>query len=89
MIYDPNNHRRSRLNPLSHGATSPLYRHDDGSNNQRAGIIIIAVISLVAVVGLITWFGGAVPQSPDDLPGGAQTTTGQGGQFAPPTPSEK
>jgi len=83
MTYNPNNHRPSRINPMSPGATPPLHRDDDGDGSRRAGIIITAVIALVAVIGLIMWFGPTEPQIADNLPA-AQTTIGQGGQPTPP-----
>jgi hypothetical protein len=86
MTYDPNNRRRARLDPMSPGATPPVYRGDDGDGNRRAGIIITAVIALVAVSGLIMWFGPTGPQIVDNPPA-AQTTTGQGGQ-SPPSPQK-
>jgi hypothetical protein len=78
MAHDPDNHRRSRLGPLSPGATPPPDRDGDGAGNRRTDIIITAVIALVALVGLITWFGPTGPQIVDSPPA-AQTTTGQGG----------
>jgi hypothetical protein len=68
-----------RLDPLPLGANPPLYRDDNGGGNRRAGLIISATIALLAVVGLIMWFGLIGPQIADDPPA-AQTATGQGGQ---------
>jgi hypothetical protein len=82
MTYDPNNRRSPRINPMSHGATPPLYQDDGGDGSRRAGIIITAIIALVAVIGLIMWSGPTGPQIADDPPA-AQTTTGQGGQVPP------
>jgi hypothetical protein len=82
MTYDPNNRRSQRISPMSPGATPPLYRDEDGDGSRRAGIIITAIIALVAVIGLIMWFGPTGPQIADDPPA-AQTTTGQGGQVPP------
>ena len=87
MTNEPNN-RRPRLEPLSPGATLPLHRDDDGVGNRRPGAIITAVIMLVAVVGLIMWFGPTGPQIADDPPA-AQTTTGQGGEPTPPPGPKK
>jgi hypothetical protein len=53
-------------------------RDGDGAGNRRTNIIITAIIALVALVGLITWFGPTGPQIVDSPPA-AQTTTGQGG----------
>jgi hypothetical protein len=88
MTYDPNNRRRSRLEPLSLGATPPVYRDDDGLGNRRPGMIITAVIALLAVVGLIMWFGPTGPQIGESPPA-AQTMTGQGGQPTPPPGPKK
>jgi hypothetical protein len=80
MTYDASNHRRSRLDPISCGATRPLYR-DDEDGNLRAGFISAALVVLLAIAGLIMWFGSTEPQIADD-PRAAQMTTGQGGQPA-------
>jgi hypothetical protein len=80
MNYEPSNHRRSRLDPISCGATRPLYR-DDEDGDLRAGFIITALVVLLAIAGLIMWFGSTEPQIADDPPA-AQMTTGQGGQPA-------
>jgi hypothetical protein len=65
---------------MSAGATRPLYRNDD-DGDLRTGLLITAVVMLLAVVGLIMWFGPTEPQIADDPPA-AQMTTGQGGQPA-------
>jgi len=81
MTYDPKN-RQPRLDPISPGATPPLYQDEDGGDDRRAGIIIAAVIALVAALGLIMWFGPTEPEIADS-PSPAQTTTGQGGLPGP------
>jgi hypothetical protein len=88
MTYNPKHRRPPRLEPMSPGATPPLYQDEDGDKKRRAGVIITAVIALVAVVGLIMWFGPTGPQISDNPPA-VQTTTGQGGQpTSPPGPKK-
>ena len=79
MTDDVNKRHPSRLAPLSLGATPPLYRDEDEAGYRRAAIIITAVVGLVAVVGVVTWFGPTGLELVDN-PAAAQTTTGQGGE---------
>jgi hypothetical protein len=75
MTYqDPNRPPRPEIDPLPPGATPPLYRNVDHSGNWSTGIIMAAVVALLAVMAVIMWTGPTDQQTANNPP----ATTGQG-----------